>query len=331
MNTAAVPSNKFTWLLKREFWEYRGAFFWTPAITTMVMLAFVVIALIIGETSAHRAGVNINGMHLDEITKHLNEGDAGKLYAGLNMGLLGLGFPIGIALYFVLLFYGIGALYNDRADRSVLFWKSLPISDTETVLSKVVAMALVAPLLAVGAMIALHLGFLVIMSLWVLIHGISPVLLWSPAHLLALWAKLLLLIPINALWALPSIGWLLLCSSFARTKPFLWAVMLPIVAGVLTSIVHLMNSLSLPSGWFWQNVVGRLLLSLVPGTWIDVTGLQALGHDEDRLPQAINDLFSFGAVGHLFASPTFLIGIAAGAAMIFGAIHFRRQRTESYA
>src|SRR5215469_15418076 len=104
MSTATVPSNKFTWLLKREFWEYRGAFFWTPVITTMVMLAFVVIALVIGETSAHRAGVNINGMHLDEISKHLSEGDAGKLYAGLNMGLLGLGFPIGIALYFVLLF-----------------------------------------------------------------------------------------------------------------------------------------------------------------------------------------------------------------------------------
>jgi ABC-2 type transport system permease protein len=176
----------------------------------------------------------------------------------------------------VLFSYGIGALYNDRADRSVLFWKSLPISDAETVLAKVVAMALIAPVLAVGAMIALHLGFLVILSLWVLAHGINPMLLWSPTHLVSLWVKLILLIPINALWALPSIGWLLLCSSFARSKPFLWAVALPVVSGVLVSMFHLMNSLSLPSGWYWRNIVGRLLFSIVPGTWVDVTGLRHL-------------------------------------------------------
>jgi ABC-2 type transport system permease protein len=330
MSTATVPSNKFTWLLKREFWEYRGAFFWTPAITAMVMLALVLMGLVIAEVSANRAGVSLNGINFNQISKHLSEGDAGKVYAALNVGLISLGFPIAAALFFVLFTYGIGALFNDRADRSVLFWKSLPISDTETVLAKVIAMAVIAPVLAVGAMIALHLGFLIVMSLWVLAHGINPALLWSPTHLLTLWIKLLLLVPVNALWALPSIGWLLLCSSFARSKPFLWAVALPIVTAVLISMFHLMNSLSLPSGWFWKNVVGRLLLSLIPGTWVDVTGLRGLTSD-DRLPEALGDLLSFSAVGDLIVSPTFLIGVAAGMAMIFGAIHFRRQRTESYA
>jgi ABC-2 type transport system permease protein len=323
-------NNKFTWLLKREFWEYRGAFLWTPAITGAVMLALVLFGLIVAETTANRAGVNLNGINFNEISKHLSEGNAAQLHAGLNIGLLSLGFPIGAALAFVLFFYGIGALYNDRADRSVLFWKSLPISDSETVLAKVVAMAVIAPVLAVAALIALDLCFLVVMSLWVLIHGMNPILLWSPTSLLTLWLKLILLIPINALWALPSIGWLLLCSSFARSKPFLWAVALPVVSGVLSSMVHLMNSLSLPSGWYWKNIVARLLFSIVPATWVDVADLHEFDR-EDRLPEALNNLLSFNSVGHLLSTPNFLIGIAAGVAMIAAAIYFRRSRVESFA
>ena len=330
MSTAAAQNNKFSWLLKREFWEYRGAFFWTPAIVAMVMLAFILVALIIAEASANRAGINLNGMNLNELSTHLSEGNVAKLHAGLDFGLLSLGFPIGIALFFVLFSYGIGALYNDRADRSVLFWKSLPISDSETVLAKVVAMMLIAPLLAVGAMIALHLGFLVVMSVWVLAHGVNPTLLWAPSHLIVLWTKLILLIPVNALWALPSIGWLLLVSSFVRSKPFLWAFLLPVTAGVLTSVVHLMNSLSLPNTWFWKYVVGRLLFSLVPGSWMDTSTLKDLDRD-DRVPEVLGNLLSFDSVGHIVSTPNFLIGIAAGVAMIAAAVYFRRQRTESYA
>ncbi len=248
-------------------------------------------------------------------------------------GLISLGFPLGIVLFFVLFFYGLGSLYNDRADRSVLFWKSLPISDAETVLAKVVAMALIAPVLAVGAMIALHLGFLVIiLSLWVLAHGINPMLLWSPTHLVSLWVKLILLIPIsNALvGAAVDPAGCCSCSSFARSKPFLWAVALPVVSGVLISMFHLMNSLSLPSGWYWVNIVGRLLFSIVPGTWVDVTDLRRLDGD-DKLPEALNELLSFNSAGHLLSSPNFLIGIVAGVAMISAAIYFRRRRVESFA
>jgi len=330
MSTTALSHNKFAWLLKREFWEYRGAFFWTPAITAAVLLVLVVCALVIAETTANRAGVSLNGINFGEVQKHLSEGDSAKLYAGLNIGLLSLGFPIGIALFFVLFSYGIGALYNDRADRSVLFWKSLPISDAETVLAKVVAMAVIAPVFAIAAIIALDIGFLVIMSLWVLAHGVNPMLLWSPTQLIALWLKLVLLIPVNALWALPAIGWLLLVSSFVRSKPFLWAVAVPVVSGVLVSMFHLMNSLSLPNAWFWRNIVGRMLFSLVPGTWVDVADLRGFDHD-DQLPEAFGNLLSLNSVGHLLTTPNFLIGVVAGIAMIIAAIHFRRQRVESFA
>ena len=87
MSTVAVPTNKFSWLLKREFWEYRGAFFWTPAIVSAVMLAFVILAIVIAEASASRAGLNLNGIRFDEISRHLSEGNMTQLHAGLDVGL----------------------------------------------------------------------------------------------------------------------------------------------------------------------------------------------------------------------------------------------------
>jgi ABC-2 type transport system permease protein len=253
----------------------------------------------------------------------------------MDIGLLTLGFPIGIALFFVVFFYGIGALYNDRSDRSALFWKSLPISDSSTVLSKVAAATVLAPVLATFAVIALQLGFLVLMSLYALLHGINPFpLLWSPTHLVALWVKLFLMLPVNALWALPTIGWLLLCSSFARSKPFLWAVMLPIFAGVANSWIGLMNHLSLSNTWFWRHIVGRLLLSIFPGSWLDAEklreGLEETGGMHVGV-HGISPSLTFEAIGEALGSPDMLIGIVAGLAMIAGAVYFRRQRTESYA
>jgi ABC-2 type transport system permease protein len=255
-----------------------------------------------------------------------------KFQGALDVGLITMGMPIRIALFVVVFFYALGALYNDRADRSVLFWKSLPLSDTSTVLAKVAAGLVVAPALAVLGMIALQLGFLILMTLYAAIHGINALpYLWSPTHLVAMWIKLAVLIPVNALWALPTMGWLLLCSSYARSKPFLWAVMLPIVAGVMISWMQLMQSFSLQSGWFWRHVVGRLLLSLIPESWINLDSLRALEHANADPGIALGNLLSFGSIADQFASPNFLVGVAAGVAMIAAAIWLRRSRIESYA
>ena len=52
---------------------------------------------------------------------------------------------VNIVLGVVVFFFCLGALFDDRKDRSVLFWKSLPISDQATVLSKVAMALVVAP------------------------------------------------------------------------------------------------------------------------------------------------------------------------------------------
>jgi len=138
------------------------------------------------------------------------------------------------------------------------------------------------------------------------------------------------MIPFNALWALPSLGWLLLVSSFVRSKPFLWGFMLPFVAGVIFSSFKLMQELSISSSWFWHYVVLRAVFSFIPGSWVDFADIKAMDHD-DRLPQAVGNLISFDQFAHLLASPNLWIGAVAGMAMIVAAIHFRRQRVESYA
>ena len=73
--------------------------------------------------------------------------------------------------------------------------------------------------------------------------------------------------PVYALWALPTVGWLLLCSSWARSKPFLWAIMIPVFAGILIGwfgLMHLSTWTSQP--WYWKNIAGRMLTSTWPGT-----------------------------------------------------------------
>jgi ABC-2 type transport system permease protein len=333
---SALNSNKFVWLLRREFWEYRGAFFWAPLITAVVMLALTAMALLLAEFTAHQHGLQLGGMNLDRVVENISAGDVAKVHMGIDIGLLGMSMPIGIVFCLVVFFYAVGALYNDRADRSVLFWKSMPLSDTETVLAKVVTATFVAPMLALGAIIAMQVGFLVLLSLYMLLHGIPSalLLLWSPVHLVAMWLKMIAFAPVNALWALPTIGWLLLCSSYVRSKPFLWAVMLPIVAGFVVSFVKLMQSFSLATGWFWSNVVARVLFSMSPFSWMSKANVTSenisinMGQGEDM--QFMHNVLSLDAMVQALTMPSMWIGAAAGAAMIAAAIYFRRSRIESY-
>jgi ABC-2 type transport system permease protein len=334
--TSTLSSNKFAWLLKREFWEYRGAFFWAPAITAMVMLGIMLLVLIGAEFTAHQHGIQLGGMNLDRVVENVGAGNVDKVHSAIDIGLVGMSMPIGIVFCFVVFFYLLGALYNDRADRSVLFWKSLPLSDTETVLAKVVAAALVAPILATVAMAAMHLGFLILLSLYMLMHGIPSALalLWSPTHLIALWLKMIVSIPVNAIWALPTIGWLLLCSSYVRSKPFIWAVALPFIVLFLAWFVGLLRTMSLSVGWFWTQIIGRLLASVVPFGWMTKASFTAdqlnigVGDGDDDL-QIMHHVLSFDAIGRALTMPSMWIGAAAGAAMIAAAIYFRRSRIES--
>src|SRR3546814_772168 len=226
----------------------------------------------------------------------------------------------------VVFFYCLGALYDERKDRSVLFWKSLPVSDAQTVLSKVASAVVVAPVLAVIASLVTMIGFMVMLSIVVLFHGGNPwTLLWGPARPLTIAAGAIAWIPVYALWALPTVGWLLLCSAWSHSKPFLWAIMVPLFTGIFVSWFDLMEMFNLDSSWFWSNIVGRLLLGTVPGMDLLYRDGFGQGTGEHGMQEIIASLSPAGQLASL-ATPQIWIGAVVGALMIFGAIQLRRRR-----
>ncbi len=332
-----MNAKTFPILLRREFWENKGGFFWAPIVSAGLFLLLTMMAIVVGEVAAKRAAatgklsidgeVMINGLDLGTLTSKMRPEDAQHLAGGVDLSLvMASSWPF-MVLGFVVFFYCLGALYDERKDRSVLFWKSLPVSDAETVWSKVASASLLAPLLALAAGLAAMFAFLIVVSLVVLLHSGNPVtLLWGPGSPLEVAALLVATIPVHLVWALPTIGWLLLCSAWARTKPFLWAVLIPVSAGLLVTWFDLMQSFDMQTFWFWKNVVARLLLSVFPGTWLDVT--QFAGIDVDG-PKDLVRLFSLKTLYSSFLSLNIWIGAVAGIAMILGAVRLRRWRDDN--
>ncbi len=336
MNAPTHPTHKFRLLLRREFWEHKGGFLWAPLVAGGIFLLLSLMGFGVGEMAARRASGNfqidgqniqVNGLDLGALTSNMDAADLQKLGQGIDASLfMASSWPL-IVLAFVAFFYCLGTLYDDRKDRSVLFWKSLPLSDSETVLSKVASALLVAPAIAVVAALATMIGFLAVVSIAVLMHGGNPItLVWGPASPLSVAAHLVAMVPVYAAWALPTAGWLLLCSAWAKSKPFLWAIMIPVFAGIFVTWFDLMQFFDLQPGWFWKNIVGRALGSLIPGSWMfhePATGAMVHG------PESFSRLTSIGSAYHVFATPQLWIGAAAGVAMIFAAIRLRRWRDDN--
>ena len=327
--------NTFKWLLKREYWEHRGGFFWAPIVAGGIFLMLTVMAIIAGE-SVRRANddsdsLKMNGVELRQLTETLSHKEIAELGGGLDLGTLMSGTWPFIVLGFVVFFYCLGALFDERKDRSVLFWKSLPLSDGRTVLSKVASALVLAPVIATVAAVATSLGFLLVLSVYALFHGGNPLtLIWGPASPLSIAFHLVAALPVYAAWAMPTVGWLLLVSAWARSKPFLWALLVPVFAGVLVTWFDVMELFGLKSGWFWQHIVGRSLLGTFPGMDLVYRGATdpAMQNFNPDGPQDIVQLFSAQNAWASFATPDLWIGVVAGALMIFGAIHFRRSRDE---
>jgi ABC-2 type transport system permease protein len=334
---APHATHKFKLLLRREFWEHKGGFFWAPLVAGAISLLLTIMAIVVGEVIARKAiaddgnlsidgEVMVNGLDLGALTGKLDARHMQDLANGIDMSLfMASSWPY-IVLAFVVFFYCLGSLYDERKDRSVLFWKSLPVSDSLTVLSKATSALLVAPLIALAVALVTMMGFMLVLSVVVMVHGGNPVtLLWGPGSPMNVVASCLAYVPVYALWALPTVGWLMLCSAWSRSKPFLWAIMVPLFAGILVSWVDLMQVFKLDASWFWSNIVGRMLLGTFPAMdliYRDGFGQTSGHHNASGL---LHDLSASNTLASL-ATPDIWIGAIAGAAMIYGAIQLRRRR-----
>lgn len=311
------------WLVKREFWEHRGGFFWAPLISGGVFLVLNIMALVAGEVLGNRhfniaGGLNLSG--------RLNPDTLGQIGSGLDIAMYAVAGIVLMIMAVIVFFYCLGSLYDDRRDRSILFWKSLPISDRDTVLSKVISAVLVAPTIACVFGTCAGLLLLLIAAFTASLHGLNIWQLLMNAHPLLVAINLITLIPLYAIWALPTVGWLLFCSAWTRSKPFLWALLAPLAAGIIVSWFGLMGLFNLSGLWFWKNIVGRMLLSVVPGGWIrDTVPISNEPSDPSILLDHIGLAYNYAAL----ASPDLWIGAAAGLALITAAIWLRRWRDDS--
>jgi len=328
MNAVASASRNrwtttFAWLLRREFWENRGGFLWSQLIAGAIVIILSTVGAVIGV-------VQIRG---NLVTDASRIDDASQVVRGLGTAgdaILATGFGLtSVVLAFVVFFYALGSLYDDRRDRSALFWKSLPVSDTQTVLSKAAWALVLAPLVAIVVGLAIGLALWAMAGLALLTTGLPHAsALFTQAHPLRIIGQVLAILPLGLLWSLPAVGWLMFCSAWVRSKPFLWAVLLPFLACVMVSVLGAMPGLDLPIGQFWYVLVFRGLLSLAPGSWA-LPGLserlEGLGDPADLLATLLGRSTEL----ELYARADLWIGALVGIGFIAAAIYLRRWRDEA--
>ncbi len=173
--------------------------------------------------------------------------------------------------------------------------------------------------------IIFNISMILVMAAFLALNDIDAMkFLWQPGALLRQWATGFAAIPVNAIWALPSIGWLLLVSSWARARPFLWAVLVPLITGILLTWFDALSSMSIPDTWYWKEVFARGLLSIFPWTF-DPSGAFRFGLEFSR-NSTPGDLVSMNSLIVVLTSLKTWLGAAAGIAMIAGSVYFRRYR-----
>jgi ABC-2 type transport system permease protein len=318
--------NTYKWLLKREFWEHKGGFFWAPAVVGAIMTLFLAASMLVGISVGHKEGFSINGEQVTNLSHAVDAEDKAKIVDAISQGYLATSAPLFMVMAFVIFFFCLATLFDERKDRSVLFWKSLPVSDAETVLSKV-AMALVgAPLLTLCFALVTSVLALLIILVGASMTGLNlwGAVLASPALYVAPFA-VLSLIPVYAVWALPTVGWLMMVSAWSRTKVFLWAVGVPVLTGILLIWFNEMFKFNWNVEWYWKNIVARGLAGVVPGNWfafVDPPG----GIDADQ--HGVHLGFLVRQSWMTLASLQAWIGAVAGAAMLYAATRLRRWKDE---
>lgn len=319
--------NTFPLLLKREYWEHRGGMLWSPVWITGVFLLITMLGIITAEVFSGHVQVH-SGFSLDQLRGDLAATDFADAGKGLDVVQMMLASFASIGVFFVSFFYLLGSLYDDRRDRSVLFWKSLPVSDTSTVASKALTAMLVIPAIAIAVATVAYAVFLVIVTLWAGVHGLNALPAVFAAHPFGVAGRLFATLPLVAMWSLPAVGWLMFWSAWARSKPFLWAVMLPLLVWIANWWVGLLGGPHFSGDLRLGAILGRLLLSVWPGSWISVSGLGSpkawLGARGGPDIQSLDLTSAYG----LFATANLWIGVAAGLALLAGAVWLRGRRIE---
>jgi ABC-2 type transport system permease protein len=201
------------WSVRRELWENRSIYIAPLAVAGVLLFGFLIAT--IGRAMATA----------DPARKAAVLTESNGFAAGL---IMATAFIVGV-------FYCLDALYGERRDRSILFWKSLPVSDLTTVLSKASIPVVILPLLTLAIIVVTQMIMALLSSLVLVGSDLSAATLWSQSFQMSL-MLLYHLVTVHALWHAPLYAWLLLVSGWARRAAFLWAVLPLLAIGVVEKI-----------------------------------------------------------------------------------------------
>jgi ABC-2 type transport system permease protein len=210
-------------------------------------------------------------------------------------------------VFIVGVFYCLDALHGERRDRSILFWKSLPVSDLTTVLSKVTVPLVVLPVICFALIVCVQLIMVLETSVVLIIHGMSPTSTWTLIPFFQDWVVLLYGLIALALWHAPIYGWLMLVSGWARRATFLWAV-LPLIA------IQILEKIAFGTAHFGA-FIGHRLMGFAPS---------AFYFGAHKTP-AIHSLAQL-TPGRYLSSPGLWIGLLVAAGFLAAAARMRRYR-----
>ena len=292
---AAVPSawrtqaRTFYWLLRRELWEHRVLY-----IAPAVVAGFGILGTLLGS------------LHLSNTERAARLADPASTYDYMEpYGFVaGTVFLSGVV---VSILYSLAALHGERRDRSILFWKSLPVSDLMTVLSKAAVPTLMMPVIVFAIVVVAQLVIVTLTSLIWLANGFNPGAMWAELDLPFLWIVLAYGLAFMTLWHAPIFAWLLLVSAWARRVPFLWAVAPLVAIGVVGRLAS--GASSTP------NLLERRFTG-------GFTGPFTVGSRGEAPVNTLADLDP----ARLFGQPGVWIGLMVAALFVFAAIRQRRSR-----
>jgi ABC-2 type transport system permease protein len=300
-------------LIKRELWEHR-AIYVTPLVIALIVSIMAVTGQVVLSAFDHEVGIAIIGAS--------NLG-ATERAAAITVLLAGVSSLLVMAMWVLTVFYSLDALYAERKDRSILFWRSLPCTDAETVVSKLLTAAVVIPLITFVVVVLTHLIVLLLASLWLGFQGANAWhLIWRAAPLPSNWTATLVFLLALPLWLSPFIGWFLFVSAFTRRSPLLVAF-LPIVILPLLERSLIGTSLFFEA-FFVRTASLPLFRGLTTGEIFTYQGDDwSVG---DGVPSGLLSLLD---LPRFFGSPSLWIGLLVCGLLATAAIYVRRYRDDS--
>ena len=297
-------------LIKREIWEHRSIYV-TPAAIAML----ITLLTLTGQVSISAFGEAVDlaivgASNIDDAHRRI-------ALAGV-LGVVTSIFAFGASI--VMIFYTLDTLYAERKDKSILFWRSLPITDAETVISKLLTAAFVIPLAFLAAVIVTHIVILSLASIWIIVKGANAGhLIWSAAPLFDTWAASLIVAIAMPLWLAPFIGWFLFVSAYAKRSPLLLAF-LPIF------ILPMLERMLIGSHLFYDAIVVRTFQP--PLANVDISDWFDDDIPFDVTAESISMLAALD-IGRFAASPSLWAGLVVCGLLTTAAIYMRRYRDDS--